>query len=187
MDNSDPFDAAIAPDGRGLSTRFLAERHGLLAYILGLVHRVEVAEDIFQEVWLRVAGAEEDGEAVHDPPRWFRGVARNLILHHWRSERRSRTIVDSELVELIDQAFDENDSRSEALEARERGLRTCMAALSSAMQGLLRMIYVDGISTQEASARLNRTPESILMMLSRGRRSLAECIARRVRSEGGLA
>src|SRR5262245_14241093 len=93
---------------RDLTTAFLAERHGLMAFIYGMVREQHAAEDIFQEVWLRLAQAAEQNVDIEDQPAWCRGVARNLILHHWRSN--SRMVVDSELVELLELtelAFDE--------------------------------------------------------------------------------
>jgi RNA polymerase sigma-70 factor (ECF subfamily) len=166
-----------------LTGRFMAERHALMAYIHALVQRAEVAEDIFQEVWLRLADAAERGVAIDDPPRWFRGVARNLVLHHWRSEQRSRVIVDSGLLDLIDQAFSEQDELHDALASRRLGLRACISELPEHAKEVLRLTYVVDLSAEAVAAKLERTSASVLMMLSRLRRSLEECVNRRLRGQ----
>ncbi len=71
-----------------LSTRFMAERHSLMGFIYGMVRELATAEDLFQEVWIRLQAAVERGEPIADPGKWCRGVARNLILHYWRDQRR---------------------------------------------------------------------------------------------------
>ena len=53
---------------RILSSEFLAGRHELMAFVYGLVRDPQAAEDIFQEVWIRLAEAAEQ-ETVADPPR----------------------------------------------------------------------------------------------------------------------
>lgn len=170
-----------------LSTRFMAERHGLMAYIYGLVQQAEVAEDVFQEVWLRLADAAGRGVAIDHPPRWFRGVARNIILHHWRTEKRARVIVDSELLDLVDQAFAEQESEGGELERRRRGLQECLRELPAHAKEVLRLKYVADLTADEVGARLSRSSASVLMLLSRLRRGLEDCVNRRMRLSGGAA
>jgi DNA-directed RNA polymerase specialized sigma24 family protein len=58
-----------------LSTRFVVERHYLMGFIYGMVRDLAAAEDILQEVWIRLAEAAERDEPIHDPAKWCRGVA----------------------------------------------------------------------------------------------------------------
>ncbi len=164
-----------------LSARFMAERHALLAYIHALVQRADVAEDIFQEVWLRLADAADRDVAIADAPAWFRGVARNLVLHHWRSGRRARVVVDSELLDLVDRAFAEQDPHAEELERRRLGLQACLRELPAHAKEVLRLKYVADLTAEEVGARLQRSSASVLMLLSRLRRSLEDCVNRRLR------
>ncbi len=170
-----------------LTASFLADRHGLMAYIQALVQRTDVAEDVFQEVWLRVADAAKRNIPITDPARWCRGVAKNVVLHHWRSEKRARVIVDSELLHLVDRAFAEQDPYAEELELRRHGLRACVGELPEHAKEVLRLKYVVDLTAEEVGARVQRTTASVLMLLSRLRRSLEECVDRRVRSHEGRA
>jgi len=71
-------------------------QHRLLRYLLYLTSNREMAEDLFQEVWMRVLvrGAQFNGQARFDT--WLFTIARNLVI----DQRRKRTI--SSLDELFE-------------------------------------------------------------------------------------
>ena len=55
-------------------------QHRLMRYLMFLTGRREVAEDLFQEVWIRVlrSGAQYNGKARFDT--WIFTIARNLVI-----------------------------------------------------------------------------------------------------------
>ncbi len=65
-----------------ITAQFLADRHRLMAFIHGLLRDPQTAEDVFQEVWLKLSAELEKGTLIENPPAWCRTVARNLILMH---------------------------------------------------------------------------------------------------------
>jgi RNA polymerase sigma-70 factor (ECF subfamily) len=71
-------------------------QHRLLRYLLYLTSNREMAEDLFQEVWMRVLvrGAQFNGKARFDT--WLFTIARNLVI----DQRRKRTM--SSLDELFE-------------------------------------------------------------------------------------
>lgn len=77
-------------------------QHRLLRYLLFLTGNRETAEDLFQEVWMRVLvrGNQFDGRARFET--WLFTIARNLVI----DQRRKRTM--SSLDELIDGASDDD-------------------------------------------------------------------------------
>lgn len=83
-------------------------QHRLLRYLLFLTSSRELAEDLFQEVWIRVMlrGAQFNGKSRFDT--WLFTIARNLVIDF----RRKRTLAS--LDELIDGAGD--DDRPMAIE-----------------------------------------------------------------------
>ena len=76
-------------------------QHRLLRYLLFLTGKREVAEDLFQETWVRVLlrGAQYNGKARFDT--WLFTIARNLVI----DLSRKRTMVS--LDEMSDAADDE--------------------------------------------------------------------------------
>ena len=71
-------------------------QHRLLRYLLYLTSNREMAEDLFQEVWMRVMvrGAQFNGQARFDT--WLFTIARNMVI----DQRRKRTM--SSLDELFE-------------------------------------------------------------------------------------
>src|SRR6202789_4715267 len=77
-------------------------QHRLLRYLLYLTSNREQAEDLFQEVWMRVLvrGAQFNGQARFDT--WLFTIARNLVI----DQRRKRTMAS--LDELFDVGGDDD-------------------------------------------------------------------------------
>lgn len=160
---------------------FLAQRRHLLAFIHGLVRDADTAEELLQEVWIRLAEAAEKGTAIDDVPRWCRGVARNLILHHFRA-RRTGVVADSRLVELAEKAFEE--AGPTVWDARQQWLLDCIEALPEHSRATLRLKYSEGMKVEAVAAVQKRTPDAVMKALSRIRQALSECVESRRKLEG---
>jgi RNA polymerase sigma-70 factor (ECF subfamily) len=161
-----------------LSTRFVAERHCLMGFIYGMVRDLAAAEDILQEVWIRLAEAAERDEPIHDPARWCRGVARNLILHYWREQRAAKVVADSELLDLVERALAE---KQDYWAERRQALMECIDRLPEPSKQLLRMKYDQGLSFAAMAAQLRRSVDSLKMALCRVRRAMLDCAEKRLR------
>jgi RNA polymerase sigma-70 factor, ECF subfamily len=79
-------------DAELLDRLILQYQHRLLRYLLFLTGNREIAEDIFQETWMRVLtrGAQYNGSARFDT--WLFTIARNLVIDF----RRKRTMASLE-------------------------------------------------------------------------------------------
>ena len=88
-------------------------QHRLLRYLLYLTSNREQAEDLFQEVWMRVMirGSQFNGKARFDT--WLFTVARNLVI----DLRRKRTM--SSLDEMFEASGD--DDRASGIEIAAEG------------------------------------------------------------------
>ncbi|MGA2217508.1 MAG: RNA polymerase sigma factor [Terracidiphilus sp.] len=77
-------------------------QHRLLRYLLYLTSNREMAEDLFQEVWMRVLvrGGQFNGKARFDT--WLFTIARNLVI----DQRRKRTM--SSLDEIFESKNDDD-------------------------------------------------------------------------------
>ncbi len=165
-----------------LSTEFLRQRHGLMAFIQGMVRDPHAAEDIFQEVWIRLAEASEKGTDIRDTLKWSRGVAKNLILHHWRDTKKQAGSVFEEILDLADTAFQEEDGIVEAWVDRKSALKECMKQLPSESRKLLTLKYSRGLSSEKAGERIRKSASAVMMMLSRIRQGLKNCIEKRLQT-----
>lgn len=163
------------------SSRFLKDRHALMAFIYGLTHDAASSEDILQEVWLKLFHALTEKEmTIDNQAAWCRGTAKNLILHYWRSKRDPKVVIDSELIDLVDQAFTESEPESDLVTQRQHAMQKCLEMLPEQSRQLLHYRYYQGLSFKQMAQKLGKTTSSLMMSTSRLRKSLQNCIASRL-------
>jgi RNA polymerase sigma factor (sigma-70 family) len=83
-------------NGRESSIEVLIRRHQkrVYSYILLLVKKQDVAEDIFQETFIKVIKSLKEGKYV-DTNRftsWVMRIAHNLIIDHFRREKQAKML-----------------------------------------------------------------------------------------------
>jgi RNA polymerase sigma-70 factor (ECF subfamily) len=162
------------------SAAFLEIRERVYAYLLAVVRDRTLAEDLFQELYVALADTLEKGEAIEDLEAWCRGVARNLALRHWRSQRTSKVVPGDNLLDLIDRAFDENTDQLGHLDQMKVALSQCRQELAPPARDLLDLRYSKDLPIAEISQATRRTPRGVITALARIREQLLECIAKRM-------
>jgi RNA polymerase sigma-70 factor (ECF subfamily) len=141
-------------------------QHRLLRYLLYLTGNRELAEDLFQEVWMRVLlrGAQFNGKARFDT--WLFTIARNLVI----DQRRKRTMAS--LDELFESGGEDDRSMSfevaggeptpfdrfANLEDRER-VAAALLELDTLYREVLVLRFHEELSLKEI-ATVTRTPLS---------------------------
>jgi RNA polymerase sigma-70 factor (ECF subfamily) len=141
-------------------------QHRLLRYLLYLTSNREMAEDLFQEVWMRVLvrGAQFNGQARFDT--WLFTIARNLVI----DQRRKRTMASLE--ELFEGKSDDDRpmsfevadgeptpfDRFTKLEDRER-IAAALLELDTLHREVLVLRFHEELSLEEI-AKVTRAPLS---------------------------
>ncbi|HUD13368.1 MAG TPA: sigma-70 family RNA polymerase sigma factor [Terracidiphilus sp.] len=141
-------------------------QHRLLRYLLYLTSNREMAEDLFQEVWMRVLvrGAQFNGQARFDT--WLFTIARNLVI----DQRRKRTMAS--LDELFEGKSDDDRpmsfevaddeptplDRFSNLEDRER-IAAALLELDTLHREVLVLRFHEELSLEEI-AKVTRAPLS---------------------------
>ncbi len=169
---------------KSILSEFLADRYRLMAFIRAMVRDNHVAEDIFQEVWLRLDDTVRRNVEIVNTAKFCRGVARNLILHHWRDQKRIQAAADPELLNLVVTAFEEQDSAQEYWRARENALRDCIQKLPDHSIEILSLKYKSGLPIAEVAGRLDKTVFAVTKLLSRLRQKLRDCVTETLQTEG---
>jgi RNA polymerase sigma-70 factor (ECF subfamily) len=167
-----------------LMAEFVATRHSLFAFIYGFTRNPHDAEDLFQEVWVRFARALAEGAEIQDQAKWCRGTARNLVLHYWRDRRQDATPSDPELLDLVEQAFEEQSAGQDQWRARQEALSACIEEMPERSRQLLRLKYEESLSAGEVANRFHQTTAAVLMALSRVRKALRDCAQKKLGLEG---
>ncbi|MGB6691937.1 MAG: sigma-70 family RNA polymerase sigma factor [Terracidiphilus sp.] len=169
-------------------------QHRLLRYLLYLTSNRELAEDLFQEVWMRVLvrGGQFNGQARFDT--WLFTIARNLVIDH----RRKKTL--SSLDELFEvgseddrpMSFEVADGeptpfdRFSNLEDRER-IAAALMTLDTLYREVLVLRFHEELSLDEI-AKVTRAPLStVKSRLYRGLAAIRPALERGARGRLGAA
>lgn len=167
------------------AAEFIRQRHQLGAFVYGLLRDGHLAEDVLQEVWVRLAAEVGKGTTLENQAAWCRAVARNLILQHWERQRFAKVIADSALLETfldrVEEAFAEVDEAPEEWTARQKALDDCVASLPERSRRLLTLKYEARAPIEDIARALGLSFEAVTKALYRLRRALLECVERKLR------
>lgn len=141
---------------------------------------LSAADDIMQQLWLEVRGAELS--QISDPEPWLRGVARNLVRRYWRSRGREATprpMTDPKVAAEVAGLLDRQQIPPELLErsdVREQVL-LALTLLSAVDQELVIRAHFRAQSQTAIAAELGLTPRAVEGRLYRARSALRELLA----------
>ncbi len=148
----------------------------LLAVILRIVRRRDLAEDILQEVFVRIwreAGGYQADKG--SPMAWMTTIARNRAIDSWRrADRQRRNQAAQEAQAEIDETVVPMNWDGAGDEAR--ALQHCLGALDEPQRNAVVLAYVEGLTHQELSDRLSCPLGTIKSWLRRSLWRLKECL-----------
>jgi RNA polymerase sigma-70 factor (ECF subfamily) len=170
-------DALRRGDARAFDAVYERYRGRVHGFLLRLSGRRDVAEDLFQETFLKLARNAPKLQEDTDLAAWLFTVARNA----WVSHRRWSMLDLSRLVAIEDDALPagrvpDPDARVDAVRDVER-LERALAALPAASREVLLLVGIEGFDQEQAAAMLGITYEALRQRLSRARSQLARRLA----------
>jgi RNA polymerase sigma-70 factor (ECF subfamily) len=176
-----PCPTAVNEDALDAQVRtFLAARTLVQAHIRSLVRDASLAEDVFQDVWLRFEKTTRHGEVIANVPAWCRATARFVALESWRKQAREQPMADPELLELIDQSHAEQEAHSDHWHEHSQALNQCINALPPRSRDLISLRYRQNMPVADIAAQLGQSSGSLKTALCRLRLALADCVRKRL-------
>ncbi len=88
------FARFVDGDSAAFSELFDRFNHRIYLYCLKIVGQAQQAEDLTQELWMRVIGLQAQRQTVAAPARLLFRIARNLCLQHLKARRRLSPLDD---------------------------------------------------------------------------------------------
>ena len=143
---------------------FSEHRQGVLRYLSRIIGQAEMARDLTQEVFLRVARASAP-ERRDERRAWVFGIARNLALNHLRDRSRQ-----PRAVELV-------DTNTPATQELSLALDRALASLDVVDRDTFLLREAGGLSYDEIAAASNLTVAAVRCRLHRTRQQLREQLA----------
>ena len=137
-----------AGDAGAFETLYARHRGGLFRFVLRAVKDRGAAEELFQEVWVRVIEARERYAPKARFITWLYTIAHNLLVDHWRKKGLSLVALDGEDVPS------ESANPARQAEAREALARLVHAleSLPAAQREAFLLHEESGLSVAEIAA-----------------------------------
>jgi RNA polymerase sigma-70 factor (ECF subfamily) len=161
----------------------------LRAFIASRVRDPEDADDLLQEVFLRVHRSGETLERTDRLPAWLYQVTRNALTDHYRARDVRVRHAGGSLDEAAEPVVPEDEVRD------ERELAACLAPmldqLPAAYREAVALTTFEGVSQVEAARRLGISVSGMKSRTQRGRARIRDLLLRcceiQVDRRGGVA
>jgi RNA polymerase sigma-70 factor (ECF subfamily) len=150
-------------------------------FLLRLCRRRDVADDLAQETWIRLAA---NASRLRPDTRlwpWLLTVARNVHRSHrrWAMLDVSRVLAFGAEIDRYGLELELED-QTDAKQAL-RDLEIALGRISVASRELLLLVASPGVEPEDIAQMLGVSSEALRQRLSRARRELSEVLARRAK------
>ena len=152
----------------------------LSAYIFTLVPNRSDAEQITQEVKMRLWQQFGDYDPSRDFGVWSRAVAYYFILSYRKQTGRQPRVLSHDVLEAL---TTEVEAKSAVLDARHEALAFCLSKLTPRSHDLVMRWYSGGETSRQIAASLGRSFDATRKSILRIRNQLAECVRHTLRRE----
>jgi RNA polymerase sigma-70 factor, ECF subfamily len=151
---------ATAMDEQEFGALYDATARPILAYLLGVTGRKDVAEDVLQETYCRFLVRQPQSMDANETRRYLFRIATNLLRDRWRKgdDEPWQEVAEEGLSVDVDTQMD---------------VRAAMRALKPRERELLWLAYVEGMNHAEIAAATGLRALSVRMLLFRARRKAA--------------
>lgn len=159
---------------RALTLAYEEHRARVFGFLLRLSRRRAIAEELLQEVFLKLAAHATTLEPDSDLHAWLFAVARNA----WISHRRWAALDLGRYVAIDDRDFPAPAREEAHLDARRslQDLERALASLPDAYREALLLCAIEGFEHERAAAILEIKPDALRQRLSRARRMLEHAL-----------
>lgn len=162
-----------ARDGDAFDELYAAYHPRLFNFLARLTRRRDVAEELVEELWLRVVG---HAPRLRDDTRlapWLFTIARNLYASYCRARLIPFDALDDGGLWPIPSADPSPFETAVATELQRR-VEVALATLPGRYREALLLVVMEGLSPAEAAVVCGVSAETMRQRLSRGRAALAK-------------
>lgn len=154
----------------------------LRGYILSLVPHWSDADDIAQEVRIRLWEQFDSYDRSKDFGAWARTIAYYRILAHREKVSRHGELISTEFIEAI---AEEVAASSRELDAAQQALADCFAKLPEPKRQLLLKYYSPGQTARTIAREVGRSFDATRQTILRTRLALSDCVEEALKKERG--
>ena len=161
----------LAGDDDGLADIIREYRDGLIFYLNGFVNNIHTAEDLAEDVFIKIAVKKPRFHGRSSFKTWLYAIGRNEAYSAMRREKIAYVPLD-EAPELA--AVYEAPEPRYFGEEKNRALHRCLGRLKSEYHQVLWLYYFEELSAKEIAAVMKKSVHSIDALLYRARRAVKQ-------------
>ena len=136
------------------------------------------AEDLTQEVFLRLYLGREKLSRAKAVGSWLVGIARNVLREHVKRQHRRREVAWTELcLELDDLVQPHHHAEHDAL----HHLPSCMESLGPSARQAIDLRYSASLKWAQVGEQLKRSEGAVKLLVHRARQALKHCLDRKMK------
>ena len=170
MDNgASSYRRFLAGDDNGLAEIIRAYRDGLIFYLNGFVNDVHLAEDLAEDVFVKIAVKKPAFREKSSFKTWLYAIGRNEAYSKLR--RKKLTYVPLEALPEADGAAEAPESGYFAAE-RAVAVHRCLGRLKSEYHQALWLYYFEELPAAEIAAIMHKSVHNVDTLLYRARLAL---------------
>ncbi len=159
----------------------LIRRHALRIrlYAVKVAPRPDMADDIAQKALLIALRDFDKFDSSRDFALWVEGVVRNVARHAWRALSKRNAIERDALAEHLE-TLARTSPEPTVDDHRIDALRDCTQRLPKRSRQIVNLHYGLEVRCHEVAERVGTTRDAVKTALSRIRRSLRDCIEKKL-------
>lgn len=176
--NNQPDERLNSPPADEFVQLFTQNQRRLYLFALSQIPNPTEAEEVLQNTNLVIWSKYQQFRLGTNFFAWACQIARFEVLKYRERHYREKVSFSDEFVQWV---ADEAETESDSLEIRRNALNQCLNKLRSRDRELIQMRYAPGESGKSVAEFLGRPSNSVYQSLSRIRRTLTECVNRRLK------
>jgi len=182
-DTTTPLDGSLAGPIEPLHLFEILVRENadsLTAFLRAAVTDHAAVDDLFQQTML--TAWRKIGEYDRSRPfgAWLRGIAKRLVLAHYRTVAREIPFSAEQVLEFLDQRLVQIERQpGDTLDEKIVALKDCLTRLAPQYQDPIDLHYRQGRTTDWIAEHLALSRDAVQKRLQRARLQLAECLERK--------
>lgn len=163
-------------DGRRVDEAWSMTSRQLRAFIARRVEDPATAEDITQEVLIRVYRSRSGLADIGSVPAWLHRIARNAIIDHYRTRRSSVPLPADDVLELSFHRQGDDAEPNAATRELAQCLRPLIDQLPDKYREAITLVDLDGHTQVAAAHTLGLSLSGAKSRVQRGRRQLRQLL-----------
>lgn len=152
----------------------------LMAFLRAAVADQSAVDDLFQETMLVAWRKIGDYDRTRPFGAWLRGIAKLLVLAHYRAVANQMLVVGEPVLDLLDNKMAHVDRQTgDTFDEKIIALRDCIGRLSELYHRSIDLHYQQHRTTEWIAEHLATTRDAVQKRLQRARQQLADCLQRK--------